>query len=50
LDAHGFYWTASEIDASQGWYYNFGKGGQALHRQDSGDEKTSAFSARCVHD
>jgi len=50
LDAHGFYWTASEIDASQGWYYNFGKGGQALHRQDGGDEKTSAFSVRCVHD
>jgi uncharacterized protein (TIGR02145 family) len=49
LDAHGFYWTASEIDAGNSWYYNFGAGGQALHRQDGG-EKRSAFSVRCVRD
>jgi len=42
LGAHGFYWTASE-----GSYYNFGKGGLALHRQ-SGGEKGRAFSVRCV--
>jgi uncharacterized protein (TIGR02145 family) len=47
LEAHGFYWTASEIDAANGWFYNFGSGGQALHRQDGGDKK-SAFSVRCV--
>jgi len=47
IEAHGFYWTASEIDKAHGWYYNFGKGGQALHRQDGG-EKESAFSVRCV--
>ena len=36
LEAHGFYWTASEIDPTTGWFYNFGRGGQALHRQDGG--------------
>lgn len=47
LEAHGFYWTASEIDAAIGWSYNFGRGGQALHRQ-SGLEKAEAFSVRCI--
>ena len=47
LEAHGFYWTASEIDPATAWFYNFGKGGQALHRQDGG-EKQRAFSVRCV--
>ncbi|MEP7270139.1 MAG: FISUMP domain-containing protein [Acidobacteriota bacterium] len=47
LEAHGFYWTASEIDVASGWFYNFGKGGQALHRQ-SGGEKPRSFSVRCV--
>ena len=49
LDAHGFYWTASEGDAGSGWFYNFGRGGQALHRQ-SGGEKQRAFSVRCVRE
>jgi uncharacterized protein (TIGR02145 family) len=48
LEAHGFYWTASEIDAANGWFYNFGKGGQALHRQTGGGEKKEAFSVRCI--
>ena len=47
LEAHGFYWTASESDSVSGWFYNFGRGGQALHRQ-SGGEKQRAFSVRCV--
>lgn len=47
LEAHGFYWTASESDTDSGWFYNFGRGGQALHRQ-SGGEKQRAFSVRCV--
>jgi uncharacterized protein (TIGR02145 family) len=47
LDAHGFYWTATEIDPANAWYYNFGLGGKALHRQDGG-EKPRAFSVRCV--
>ena len=49
LEAHGFYWTASEIDTASGWFYNFGRGGQALHRQ-SGGEKQRAFSVRCVRE
>ena len=49
LEAHGFYWTASEMDPASGWFYNFARGGQALHRQ-SGGEKQSAFSVRCVRE
>ena len=49
LEAHGFYWTTSESDPASGWFYNFGRGGQALHRQ-SGGEKQRAFSVRCVRD
>jgi uncharacterized protein (TIGR02145 family) len=49
LEAHGFYWTASESDPASGWFYNFGLGGQALHRQ-RGGEKQTAFSVRCVRD
>lgn len=49
LDAHGFYWTASEDDPTTAVFYNFGKGGLALHRQREG-EKGQAFSVRCVRD
>src|SRR5262245_14893514 len=38
LEAHGFYWTATQIDAGTAWCYNFGKGGRALHRQDGGEK------------
>jgi uncharacterized protein (TIGR02145 family) len=49
LEAHGFYWTASQTDVTSGWFYNFGKGGHALHRQ-IGGEKQQAFSVRCVRE
>jgi uncharacterized protein (TIGR02145 family) len=49
LEAHGVYWTESEIDAASAWCYNFGKGGQALHRQ-SGIAKQRALSVRCVRE
>lgn len=49
LEAHGFYWTASVSEGDQAWFYNFGKGGQALHRQ-SGGEKQEAFSVRCLRE
>ncbi len=49
LEAHGFYWTSSESDPAGGFYFNFGRGGQALHRQ-SGGEKQRAFSVRCVRE
>ena len=49
LEAHGFYWTASEAEPGSACFYNFGKGGLALHRQGSG-EKPRAFSVRCVRE
>ena len=49
FEAHGFYWTASESDRASGPFYNFGRGGLALHRQ-SGGEKPEAFSVRCVRE
>ena len=49
LEAHGFYWTASESGPGSAQFYNFGKGGLAFHRQTSG-EKQSAFSVRCVRE
>ena len=49
LEAHGFYWTASESGPDSAQFYNFGKGGLAFHRQTSG-EKQSAFSVRCVRE
>jgi uncharacterized protein (TIGR02145 family) len=47
LEAHGFYWTASQNDSVNGVFYNFGKGQLSLHRQSEG-EKERAFSVRCV--
>ena len=47
LDAHGFYWTASEVNDSAAVFYNFGKGSHRLYRQDDG-EKSEAFAVRCV--
>ena len=47
MEAHGFYWTASDNDPSSAPFYNFGQDGQALHRQPQG-EKQMAISVRCV--
>jgi uncharacterized protein (TIGR02145 family) len=49
LEAHGFYWTASESDPVSALFYNFGHSGLALYRQ-SGGEKQRAFSVRCVRE
>jgi len=49
LEAHGFYWTASETDPASAWLYNFGKGGLSLNRHHDGD-KRMAISVRCVRD
>jgi uncharacterized protein (TIGR02145 family) len=49
LEAHGFYWTATQDGTASAVFYNFGKGGQALHPQ-SGGEKERAFSVRCVRE
>jgi uncharacterized protein (TIGR02145 family) len=47
LEAHGFYWTASQNDPGTAVFYNFGKGQLSLHRQSEG-EKEMALSVRCV--
>jgi uncharacterized protein (TIGR02145 family) len=47
LEAHGFYWSATESSPDSAWFYNFGKGGQSFGRHENG-EKLRAFSVRCV--
>jgi uncharacterized protein (TIGR02145 family) len=49
LEAHGFYWTASERDSKNKVFYNFGQGGSALYRQPEGDPQM-AISVGCVRD
>ena len=48
LEAHGFYWTASESNRASAWLYNFGQA-RFLNRHSDG-EKERAFSVRCVSD
>jgi uncharacterized protein (TIGR02145 family) len=48
-DAHGFYWTATEVNSTTATFYNFGKGSAKLYHQDAG-EKTEAFAVRCVRE
>jgi len=47
LEAHGFYWTATENDSRTAWFSNFGKNSQSLYHQNGG-EKTDAFAVRCI--
>jgi uncharacterized protein (TIGR02145 family) len=49
LEAHGFYWTASEHDPTTAPFYNFGKGSEAIYRQPQG-QKQMAISVRCVRE
>jgi uncharacterized protein (TIGR02145 family) len=49
LEAHGFYWTASETAPASAWLYNFGHGGQSLNRHRDG-KKEMALSVRCVRE
>jgi len=46
LEAHGFYWTASESDGATAWFYNFGQA-KFLNRHPDG-EKKRAFAVRCI--
>lgn len=46
LEAHGFYWTATEYNREQAWFYNFAKGPAILNRH-TGD-KSRAASVRCI--
>jgi len=49
LEAHGFYWTASQTNPASAPFYNFGQGGLSLNRQGQGD-KQMAISVRCIRD
>ena len=49
LEAHGFYWTASESGPASAWLYNLSRGGLILNRHSDG-EKERAFSVRCVRE
>jgi len=49
VDAHGFYWTATESDVANAWFYNFGKNGRILNRHQDG-QKHMAISVRCIKD
>ncbi|HZY79896.1 MAG TPA: FISUMP domain-containing protein [Cyclobacteriaceae bacterium] len=48
-DAHGFYWTSTELNDSTAAFINFGKGRPALYIQNDG-EKSDALAVRCVKD
>jgi uncharacterized protein (TIGR02145 family) len=48
LEAHGFFWTASETDSARAWFYNFGQA-RILNRHSDG-EKERALSVRCVRE
>ena len=47
LEAHGFYWRASESGAASAWFCNFGKDGLSLNCHRDGN-KQMAISVRCV--
>lgn len=47
VEEHGFYWTATEYDRENAWFYNFGSGGGLLNRHSGGD-KSMALAVRCI--
>jgi uncharacterized protein (TIGR02145 family) len=47
LEAHGFYWTATETGRHTAWFYNFGQGNTGLYRQ-TGGSKQMGLSVRCI--
>ena len=48
LEAHGFFWTATESGPTSAWLYNFG-GARFVNRHSDG-ETPRAFSVRCIRD
>jgi uncharacterized protein (TIGR02145 family) len=46
-DAHGFYWTATEVDNKYAWMYNFGINGKLMNRHND-SEKGEAYAVRCI--
>ena len=50
LDAHGFYWTATEIDTANAWFYNLGKGLRMLNRHDGERIELFPFVAYAIRE
>jgi uncharacterized protein (TIGR02145 family) len=48
LGTHGFYWTSTEYESKEAWFYNFAKGSTLLNHH-TGD-KNRAVSVRCIKD
>lgn len=48
LGAHGFYWTATEYNSAEAWFYNFAKGSTLLNRHTG--TKKRAVSVRCINE
>lgn len=46
LGAHGFYWTATQYDTAEAWFYNFAKGSTLLNHHTG--SKKRAVSVRCI--
>lgn len=46
LEAHGFYWTSSEHNAAEAWFYNFAASRKIVNRH-TGDKRRAA-SVRCI--
>jgi len=46
MGAHGFYWTATESDSTEAWFYNFAKGPTLLNHHTG--SKQRAISVRCI--
>ena len=49
IDAHGFYWTATESGPDTAWMYNFGRNGVSMNRH-ADAEKLRSFAVRCIRD
>jgi uncharacterized protein (TIGR02145 family) len=45
VEAHGFFWTATEYDSAHAWFYNLGKGGQFVNRHNDGEKAPGGFGA-----
>ena len=47
VNAHRFYWSATESNSTQAWFLNLGRNGRFVNRHPDGD-KPMAISVRCV--
>ena len=48
IEAHGFYWSSTEADSAEAYFYNFAKNKMLVNRHSA--DKRMAFSVRCVRE